>query len=49
MKYWVVLLLIYLVLELMIYINYDHALLLRMKFFIVLDKNIVLIATWSLT
>jgi hypothetical protein len=49
MKYWVVLLLLYLVLELMIYINYDHALLLRMKFFIVHDKNIVLIATWSLT
>jgi hypothetical protein len=49
-NYWVVLLLLYLVFGLMLYINYDHAyLLLSMEFLIVLDKNIVLIGTWSLT
>jgi hypothetical protein len=40
MKYWVVLLLLYLVLGLMIYMNYDHALLLRMKFFIFMIRTL---------
>jgi hypothetical protein len=48
-NYWVVLLLLYLVLGLMLYMNYGHALLLfLMEFFIVHDKNIVLIRSWSL-
>jgi hypothetical protein len=50
MNYWVVLLLVYLVLGLMLYMNYDHALLLlSMDIFIVHDKIILLIGTWSLT
>ena len=44
MNYWVVLLLLYLVLGLMLYMNYDHALLLLSNgFFMVNDKIIVLI------
>jgi hypothetical protein len=51
MKYWVVLLLLYLVFRLMILMNYDHVLLWYIAgIFITLhDKIILLIATWSLT
>jgi hypothetical protein len=45
MNSWVVFLLLYLILELMLYMNYDHALLLSMDYLIVHDKTYVLIGT----
>jgi hypothetical protein len=47
MNYWVVLLLLYLVLGLILYLNYDHAFIIIVGLIIVDDKIIVLIGTWS--
>jgi hypothetical protein len=50
MNYWVVLLLLYLVLGLMLYTNYDHALLLlSMDYLLFMIRLFLLIGTWSLT
>jgi hypothetical protein len=52
MNYWVVRLLFYLVLGVILYVNHDHALLLLLSvygLFMINDKIILLIGTWSLT
>jgi hypothetical protein len=52
MNYWVVLLLLFLVLGFIFYMNHDHALLLLLTVYelcMIYDKNILLIGTWSLT
>jgi hypothetical protein len=49
MNYWVDLLLIYLVLGLMLHLNYDHVPIMLLLLIIVHDKTIVLIGSWSLT
>jgi hypothetical protein len=51
MNYWVVLLLLYLVLGIILYINHDHALLVLLSVYelFIHDKNTLLIGTWSLT
>jgi hypothetical protein len=51
MNYWVVLLLLYLVLGYIFYVNHDHALLLLFivyGLFVIHDKIILLIGIWSL-
>jgi hypothetical protein len=49
MNYWVDLRLLYLVLGLMLYLNYDHVPIMLLFLIIVHDKIIMLIVTWSLT
>jgi hypothetical protein len=49
MNYLVVLLLLYLVLGLILYLNYDHAFNIIVGLIIVHDKIIVLIGTWRTT
>jgi hypothetical protein len=52
MNYWVVLLLLNLVLGVILYVNHDHALLLMLivyGLFMIHNKIILLIGTWSLT
>jgi hypothetical protein len=48
MNYWVDLIFLYLVLGLMLHLNYDHVPIMLLLI-IVYDKIIVLIGTWSLT
>jgi hypothetical protein len=48
MNYWIDSLLLYLVLGLMLHLNYDHSSY-AIVFIILHDKIIVLIGTWSLT
>jgi hypothetical protein len=52
MNYWIALFLLYLVLGVILYMNHDHALLLPLTvygLFMIHDKIILLIGTWSLT
>jgi hypothetical protein len=50
MNYWVVMLLLYLVLGVILYVNHDHALLLMLivyGLFMIHNKIILLIETWA--
>jgi hypothetical protein len=46
MNYWVVLLLLYLVLEIILYLNYDHVLL-SMNYLLFMIRSLLLIRSWS--